>query len=51
MRGAAKVQDEGAAWLVLCGQSPVRLCAVVFSVGGFKFRSEHHLCSGSRRGG
>jgi multicomponent K+:H+ antiporter subunit A len=23
----------------------------IFSVGGFKFRSEHHLCSGSRRGG
>jgi hypothetical protein len=23
----------------------------LISQGGFKFRNEHHLCSGSRRGG
>src|SRR3954447_10216425 len=32
MRGVAKVQDEGTARFVLCGQSPVRFCAVVLSV-------------------
>src|SRR5688572_9204590 len=32
MRRVAKVQDEGTARFVLCGQSPVRFCAVVLSV-------------------